>query len=174
MKTLIFVLSLCCLALPFNLQAGQITAGTEPASVTEQRQLIDYFFAAARTGNTEVLDEFLSAGFPVNLQNADSYTALMTATYYGHAQAVDLLLTHGADACIRDKRDHTAMMGAIVKAEWSIARTLYRIDCDTQAGQQGVKTLEEFAAVFGQSEKLAALKQEADSLKTGLYSSSAK
>lgn len=125
----------------------------------QRQQLTDYFFAAARMGNDDVLTEFLQAGFPVNLQNNESYTALMVATYYGHAGTVNLLLSHGADACIRDKRDHTAMMGAIVKAEWAIARTLYRIDCDKQAPQPGMKTVEEFAEVFGQGEKLTALKQ---------------
>lgn len=125
----------------------------------QQQQLTDYFFAAARTGNNDVLAEFLQAGFPVNLQNNESYTALMMATYYGHAATVNLLLSRGADACIRDKRDHTAMMGAIVKAEWAIARTLYRIDCDKQAPQPGMKTVEEFAEVFGQGERLTTLKQ---------------
>lgn len=132
-------------------------AGSERSEADE---LTDYFFAAARIGDADVLKMFLEHGYPVNTINAQSYTALMTATYYGHAQAVDLLLAHGADACIRDKRGHTAMMGAVVKAEWKIARTLYRIDCEAQPEQQGVKTLAEFAEVFGQTEKLAALKQE--------------
>jgi hypothetical protein len=159
MRTLTLILSLCLL-LSAGINTAQASSNDIPDPTPAQQQLTDYFFAAARSGNSEVLNEFLAAGFPVNLQNSDSYTALMTATYYGHAQAVELLLSYGADACIRDKRDHTAMMGAIVKAEWGIARTLYRIDCDNQAGQQNMKTVEEFAAVFGQSEKLAALKQQ--------------
>lgn len=136
------------------------TTNSEQAAVSQQQDLINYFFAAARIGQTEVLQTFLEAGFPVNIRNEQSYTALMTATYYGQATAVELLLAHGADACLRDKRDHSALMGAIVKAEWSIARTLYRVNCAQQSGQQEMKTVEEFAAMFGQSAKLEALKQE--------------
>ena len=46
-------------------------------------------------------------------------------------------------------------MGAIVKAEWGIARRLYKEDCK-QAHATG-KTLEQFAEVSGQTEKLKAL-----------------
>ena len=39
-------------------------------------KLSDYFFAAARTGNVEVLNYFIEEGFPVDHRNAQSYTAL--------------------------------------------------------------------------------------------------
>ncbi len=119
------------------------------------QKLIDYFFAAAKTGQVEVLDTFLDQGFPVNQRNNQSYTALMMATYHGQKSAVKTLLDHGANACLKDKRDHTAMMAAVVKAEWGIARMLYQKDCH-QAHSTG-KTLEEFARIFGQTEKLKAL-----------------
>jgi len=120
-------------------------------------QLADYFFAAAKIGETEVLSEFLNNGFPVNLRNNQSYTALMMATYHGNKEAVDILLNHKANACLKDKRGHTAMMGAIVKAEWSIAKRLYKEDC-TEAHSTG-KTLAQFAEVFGQTDKLRQLMQ---------------
>jgi len=123
--------------------------------VLANQKLIDYFFDAAKIGETEVLTEYLNKGFPVDQRNNQSYTALMMATYYGNKEAVEILLNHGANACLKDKRGHTAMMGAIVKAEWGIARQLYEEDC-RQAHSTG-KTLEQFAAVFGQTEKLKAL-----------------
>ncbi|MBL4616931.1 MAG: ankyrin repeat domain-containing protein [Robiginitomaculum sp.] len=129
---------------------------TTPAKADQK--LMDYFFAAAKTGETEVLTEFLDNGFPVNLRNNKSYTALMMATYHGQKDAVSILLNHGANACLKDKRGHTAMMGAMVKAEWSIAKILYKKDCK-QAYTTG-KTLEEFAKVFGQTDKLEALAAE--------------
>lgn len=127
--------------------------------IKANQQLIDYFFAAAKTGEIEVLNTFLKAGFPVNQRNNQSYTALMMATYHGQKPAVKILLAHGADACLKDKRDHTAMMAAMVKAEWSIAKILYQEDCSL-AHKTG-KTLEEFAAVFGQTEKLKLLQSSA-------------
>ena len=131
-------------------------------------QLTSYFFAAARTGDTLVLSEFLQQGFPVDQRNNQSYTALMVATYSGQQGAVELLLKQGADACLRDKRGHTAMMGAIVKAEWTIGKILYPIDCKEDSSvdakapitDKQKMTVAQFAEVFGQSEKLQQLAKE--------------
>jgi ankyrin repeat protein len=132
------------------------------------QQLTAYFFAAARTGDTLVLNEFLQQGFPVDQRNHQSYTALMVATYAGEQAVVELLLKQGADACLRDKRGHTAMMGAIVKAEWTIGKILYPIDCKedssvdakTPVTDKEKMTVAQFAEVFGQSEKLQQLAKE--------------
>lgn len=137
----------------------------EEQSQDPLQQLTSYFFAAARTGDTLVLNEFLQQGFPVNQRNNQSYTALMVATYAGQQAAVELLLKQGADACLRDKRGHTAMMGAIVKAEWSIGKILYPIDCNEDSSvdakapvtDKEKMTVAQFAEVFGQSEKLQQL-----------------
>ena len=124
-------------------------------------QLIDYYFSAAKTGQTQVINEFVAHGFPVNQRNNMSYTALMMATYYGHTETVERLLELGADACLRDKRGNTAMMGAIIKAEWKIAKKLYNHTCKEEGSNQ--KTVEQFAAVFGQDEKLKSFAAELSS-----------
>ena len=124
-------------------------------SIQANQELVEYFFNAAKIGETDVLSEFLNSGFPVNIRNKENYTALMMATYYGHMNSVTILLNNGANACLKDKRGHTAIMGAIVKAEWDIARILYKKDCK-QAHSTG-KTLEQFATIFGQMDKLKSL-----------------
>jgi len=124
-------------------------------SAFANESLTRYFFNAAKIGETVVLSEYLNNGFPVDQRNQQSYTALMMATYYGHKKAVEVLLDHGANACLKDKRGHTAMMAAIVKAEWGLAKRLYKEEC-TQAHSTG-KTLEQFAAIFGQSDRLKTL-----------------
>ena len=63
----------------------------------EYQELVNYFFAAARVGDVEVLDTFLSAGFPINQRNKQSYTALMVASYSGQIETTQLLLDNGAD-----------------------------------------------------------------------------
>ncbi len=139
-----------------------VSAAQQPATLTA---LSPYFFAAARSGEAAVLQEFILAGFPVDLKNEASYTALMIAAYQGQASAVDLLLKAGADACIRDKRGHTALMGAMIKAEWQIARQLYAIDCDQDNSAKATDaitdksqmTAAQFAEKFGQTEKFKAL-----------------
>ncbi|WP_298144022.1 ankyrin repeat domain-containing protein [uncultured Acinetobacter sp.] len=132
------------------------TAVKQPA----QQELIDLYFAAARTGKHEVIQEFLKHGFPVDIKNHDGYTALMMASYYGHQDIVTTLIEQGADRCLRDNKGNTALMGAIFKLEWSIAKQLKNVDCDVNAKQTGHKTVTEFAKVIGQDEKLQQLLKE--------------
>lgn len=145
-----------------------------PANPTQTAfaELQRYFFAAARTGELAVLQEFLQAGYPVDEPNPQSYTALMVAAYGGQGEAVELLLAAGADACIRDKRGHTALMGAMLKAEWAIARTLFKIDCDAastakatdQVVDKQQMTAAQFAEIYGQTDKFIALDQPESAL----------
>ena len=131
---------------------------TKQASAAQQQEVIDIFFAAARTGNSEVINEFLKHGFPVDVRNKDGYTPLMMASYYGHQDIVTSLLKKGADRCLRDNKGNTALMGAIFKLEWSIAKQLKNVDCDVNAKKTGQKTVAEFAKVIGQYENLKQLK----------------
>lgn len=135
---------------------------TEPSINTQEeyQSLITLFFAAARTGNNEVVEEFLAAGFPINQRNPESYTALMVAAYQGNAQTVDLLLHSGANACLQDKRGNTALMGALIKREIQIARTLYQAECVEDIRNKSGLSVQEFAELYGQSETLKMLHQE--------------
>ena len=128
--------------------------------MTSQQELVDLFFAAAKIGNSEVINEFLKHGFPVDVRNPAGFTPLMMATYYGHQPIVSTLLTYGADRCARDQKGHTALMAAIVKAEWGIARQLRQVDCDAHAVQTGQLTAEEFARVFGQQQQFQKLSED--------------
>lgn len=126
--------------------------------MNSQQELIDLFFAAAKSGNDDVINEFLKYGFPVNIKNHAGFTPLMMASYYGHQNIVTTLIAHGADRCARDNKGNTALMGAMFKLEWSIVKQLRKIDCDINAKQTGQKTVEEFAKVIGQDQKLKQLK----------------
>ncbi|MCL6245719.1 MULTISPECIES: ankyrin repeat domain-containing protein [Acinetobacter] len=126
---------------------------TASDQMTSQQELIAIFFAAAKTGNEEVINEFLKHGFPVDVRNASGFTPLMMATYYGHQNIVTRLLEQGADRCARDNKGNTALMGAMFKLEWAIAKQLRQVDCDANAKKMGQKTAEQFAREFGQEEK---------------------
>lgn len=126
---------------------------SEKVQMNSQQELIDLFFAAAKTGNDDVINEFLKHGFPVDVRNASGFTPLMMATYYGQQPIVTALLAHGADRCARDNKGNTALMGAMFKMEWAIAKQLRKVDCDANAQQTGQKTAEQFAREFGQLEK---------------------
>ncbi|MCU8014541.1 ankyrin repeat domain-containing protein [Shewanella sp. SM74] len=162
MKHTIAILLLIIVALSMSvamgagsLQAPLVTSAT--ASQTDEpdtaqvQLLVDYFFAAARTGDITVLEHFLDAGFPIDQRNSQTYTALMVAAYNGQEAATDLLLEHGANACLQDKRGNTAMMGAVIKAEFNIVKRLYAKECDANLTNNAGMTLTEFARYWGQS-----------------------
>src|SRR5690606_13593524 len=136
--------------------------------MNSQQELIELFFAAAKIGNTEVINEFLKHGFPVDVRNKDGYTALMLATYYGQQPVVTSLLQHGADRCARDNKGNTALMGALFKMEFTIAKQLRQVDCDANAKQTGQKTAAEFAQVIGQEKQLQKIIREAEQTKSSV------
>ena len=144
--------------------AKEISPAKSTASVqmTSQQELVNLFFAAARTGNEEVINEFLKYGFPVDVRNSDGYTPLMMATYYGHQPIVTTLLKYGADRCARDNKGNTALMGALFKMEFSIAKQLRQVDCDANSQKTGQKTTAEFAKVIGQEKQLQQIISEAE------------
>lgn len=172
MKHTIAILLLIIVALSMSvamgagsLQAPLVTSATvsqtDEPDTAQVQLLVDYFFAAARTGDITVLEHFLDAGFPIDQRNSQTYTALMVAAYNGQEAATDLLLEHGANACLQDKRGNTAMMGAVIKAEFTIVKRLYAKECDANLTNNAGMTLTEFARYWGQSGALqqASLKQ---------------
>lgn len=61
--------------------------------------MIDEVFDAARLGDSQKLKDLLNANPALaNMENADGLTPLGFAAHFGQAQAVGLLLDHGADA----------------------------------------------------------------------------
>lgn len=138
-----------------SLQAPLVTSTTvsqtDEPDTAQVQLLVDYFFAAARTGDITVLEHFLDAGFPIDQRNSQTYTALMVAAYNGQEAATDLLLEHGANACLQDKRGNTAIMGAVIKAEFNIVKRLYAKECDANLTNNAGMTLVEFARYWGQS-----------------------
>jgi ankyrin repeat protein len=84
MRSILF--AIVFLAQGLTLMAQAVEPEKNDSDFTELSQ---YFFAAARIGDTEVLREFSQAGFPLNTRNSKGYTALMIATYNGRREAVD-------------------------------------------------------------------------------------
>ena len=147
---IILLLSLS-ISLSFNLLAA------ETQIEKEYQDLVELFFDAARIGNNEVLETFVSQGFPIDQRNTQSYTALMVAAYGGNKESVSLLLDLGANACLQDKRGNTALMGALIKREVAIAKDLYQADCSPELRNKAGLNLAEFAKIYGQSKVLQSL-----------------
>ncbi|MCQ9084047.1 ankyrin repeat domain-containing protein [Vibrio harveyi] len=152
MKT-VFLLSAVLFSLSFSLSL----LAAEDKLEEEYQSLVELFFDAARIGNNEVVDTFVSQGFPIDQRNNQSYTALMVASYQGHRETVRLLLDSGANACLQDKRGNTALMGALIKREIGIAKDLYQADCSPELRNKAGLNLKEFAEIYGQSNVLKSL-----------------
>ncbi|MEL0660010.1 ankyrin repeat domain-containing protein [Psychromonas arctica] len=115
-------------------------------------QLIPYYYAAARTGDNEVISEFLNAGLPIDVKNHKGYTALMIATYNGQKNVVNTLIKEGANVCAQDNRGNTALMAAVFRGEFSIAKTLMSEDCDENQQNKAGQTAVMYASLFGREE----------------------
>ncbi|MCG9751749.1 ankyrin repeat domain-containing protein [Vibrio brasiliensis] len=152
MKTMFF-LSAILFSLCFSMNLWAAEDNLEE----EYQSLVDLFFDAARIGNNEVVDTFVSQGFPIDQRNNQSYTALMVAAYQGNRATVRLLLDSGANACLQDKRGNTALMGALIKREIGIAKDLYQADCSPDLRNKAGLNLNEFAEIYGQSSVLKSL-----------------
>lgn len=152
MKT-VFLLSAVLFSLSFSLSL----LAAEDKLEEEYQSLVELFFDAARIGNNEVVDTFVSQGFPIDQRNTQSYTALMVAAYQGHRETVRLLLDSGANACLQDTRGNTALMGALIKREIGIAKDLYQADCSPELRNKAGLNLKEFAEIYGQSNVLKSL-----------------
>ncbi|MGF1734909.1 ankyrin repeat domain-containing protein [Photobacterium satsumensis] len=123
----------------------------------DYQALLEYYFAAARTADTEVLSEFINAGLPVDTQDSKGYSALMFTSYHGHYQATKLLLNKGANACLKDNRGNTALMAAIFKGEVKIAKQLMNTQCNTDSQNNAGQTALMYASLFGREELKAIL-----------------
>ena len=161
MRKLIFI-TVILLGISTHLQAQNAptsTAQNQDSAQTQYNSLFAYYFAAARTNDTQVIEQFVDAGIPIDSYNNKGYTALMIATYHGNKNTVNTLLQLGANACLEDNRGNTALMAAIFRGEFSIAKTLVSLDCDNAHQNKAGQTAEQFAHTFGQQKVLDLLAQ---------------
>ncbi|WP_020406233.1 ankyrin repeat domain-containing protein [Hahella ganghwensis] len=163
----IFLLVVTCLGHSFVSHGASVEDVKEtqsPAEISnylsrQTEELIDYYFAAARVGDLELMEAFRSSGISLNLRNHKGYTPLMVAAYNGQEVMVDYLLQYGADACAEDKRGNTALMAAVFRGELRISKRLISADCNPDQTNKRGMTAAMFAALFGREDVLLELKK---------------
>ena len=102
-----------------------------PEAIALATKLFDF----ARQGKTPELQQYISAGIPINLTNDKGDTLLMLASYHGHTEAVNMLLQKGADANVLNARGQSPIAGAVFKGHDDVVRALYAKGADIRAGQ---------------------------------------
>jgi len=110
-------------------------------------------FDAARQGDVTTLAAYFSSGFDVNIVNDKGDTLLILATYYGHEEAVGLILQQpGVKLDVKNKMGFAALTGAVYKNENGIVRRLIDQGADVNSANGSGQTALMFAAMFGREE----------------------
>jgi len=91
-------------------------------------------YDAARTGQTEIFEQALPAGLPVNMMNEKGDSLIMLASYHGHTPLVTLLLRHGANANSLNDRGQSPLAGAVFKGESEVVEALLAGGADPDYG----------------------------------------
>lgn len=123
-----------------------------------KQQLDNYLWNAARVGDSNVINSFITAKYNLNVQDENGYSAVILAAYHGHQVTMINLLNGGADPCLQDKHGNTALMGAIFKGEVKIAHLLIAAKCNPDARNNAGQTASMYASLFKQHALLAELK----------------
>lgn len=109
--------------------------GPDPEVVELAHRLLD----AARSGDCALLVEFLDAGAPVDLVDAQGNSLLMLAAYHGHAAMVGELASRGADVDRVNDRAQTPLAGAVSEGERTVLETLLAAGADPDLGSPSAR-----------------------------------
>lgn len=151
----------------FEPQPSTSTARPTKASdlPPEALELATKMFQYARTGATNELLQYVSAGIPANLTNHKGDTLVMLAAYHGHADTVRMLLQRGADPNALNDRGQSPIAGAVFKAEDEVVKALFEgmngNKADIRAGQPNAVDSarmfkkENYLALFGVQDDMA-------------------
>ena len=99
------------------------------------------------------MGDLLRMGLPPNLRNEKGDSLLMLASYHGHADAVRVLMEHGADPELANDRGQTPLAGAAFKGDMATIQCLFWTEARMPNGRsEGGKTPLMIAAMFNRTE----------------------
>jgi ankyrin repeat protein len=101
----------------------------------EALALAGKLFDFARKGKTSELNQYISAGIPLNLTNHKGDTLIMLAAYHGHVETVRMLVDKGVDMDVLNDRGQSPIAGAVFKGYDEVVRIMAEKGADLGAGQ---------------------------------------
>lgn len=114
---------------------------TPPPLTDEQLEFLNSLFDLAREGRAEELTAIIDQGVPVDLTDHKGDTLLILATYNGHPDLVQELLSRGADVHQLNARGQSALTCAIFVQDEQSARALLAAGADPDAGPQSARAV---------------------------------
>ena len=111
------------------------------------------FLKSIKRGDVEATKSFLAEGMSPNARDRwDHYTALMTASNYGHVEIVSILLDSGADIDGRNRNGNTSLMQAASSGHADVVRFLLAKGADVNAKSEDDDTALMYAVWDGHIE----------------------
>ncbi len=101
-----------------------------------QEELNDKLLDAVYKNDIAGVKEVLSLGADVNSADAENWTSLMNAAWYGYTDVGRLLIEHNADINAADKYGQTALIHACEYGYTDIVRLLLEHGADTNAANE--------------------------------------
>jgi len=129
-----------------------IVSSTSPAVDTPPSiNLNERLFEAAKNGNLQQLEFYISAGASVHARNicSHSWTPLHYAATFGHPNCVRLLLTNGASIDVKDNDNWTPLHGAVIMGHSDCARVLLAGGASVDTKDNDNRTPLHIAAKYG-------------------------
>ena len=98
--------------------------------------------AAAHAGRSDVVEDLIGQGLPIDVKDQDGYTALMYAANSGHEDVARVLLAHGANPNATDRQMSTPLMFAAQHDHLGVVRQLLAAGADpNRRGTHGLTAL---------------------------------
>lgn len=124
------------------------TAEAPPLPPIER--LRELFFEAARSGRDDMVPALLQAGVDIESLDPKGHSALILASYHGHATTTALLLSRGAKPDGKENSSgNTALMGVAFKGYEAMAEHLIASGADVDRRNSVGQTAVMMAALFG-------------------------
>ncbi|NLC98696.1 MAG: ankyrin repeat domain-containing protein [Actinomycetales bacterium] len=97
-------------------------------------ELAHRLFDAARNGDADLVQTYVTAGVPVNMIDSQGNSMLMLAAYHGQTQVVSVLIEAGADLNLVNDRGQSPLAGAVFKDESDVIALLVEAGADPDVG----------------------------------------